>query len=315
VTPSIESENHATGYLSLPDKQRVNDEGFAMSDLGPTDRQHDDAIEAAVDETDVDREKLVKQAIVAIAETESVDVPDKEEVDALRRDLTELDATVDEKISDLRDRFVELYRDIETKAPADHAHEETTGRLASIEADLDAVSSRLDDIDDRQASVESLANDIDDQQASVESLANDIGRLESRMDDRDVDELDDKLSRVASAVVRIRRRLEAAERDRTDREQLASLTDAANRHGVRKAKCGNCGETVDIGLLATPACPHCGSQFAELEPNPGFLGTSTLVVGDPPALDGDVGDAQSDADAAASGSADVSTRTDESRRS
>ena len=301
MTPSIESENHATGYLSLPDKQRVNDEGFAMSDLGPTDRQHDDAIEAAVDETDVDREKLVKQAIVAIAETESVDVPDKEEVDALRRDLTELDATVDEKISDLRDRFVELYRDIETKAPADHAHEETTGRLESIEADLDAVSSRLDDIDDRQA--------------SVESLANDIGRLESRMDDRDVEELDDKLSRVASAVVRIRRRLEAAERDRTDREQLASLTDAANRHGVRKAKCGNCGETVDIGLLTTPACPHCGSQFAELEPNPGFLGTSTLVVGDPPALDGDVGDAQSDADAAASGSADVSTRTDESRRS
>ena len=285
--PSIESENHATDYLSLPDELYLNDGVFAMSDLDPTDHHHDDAIEAAVEEMDVDREELVKQAIVAIAEAESVDVPDTKEVD--------------EKIGDLRDRFVELYRDLETKAPADHTHEETTDRLASIETDLDTVSSRLDDIDDRQASVESLADDID--------------RLESRIDDRGIDELDEKLSRVASAVVRVRRRLEAAERDRTDREQLVALTDTANRHGVRKAKCGDCSDTVDIGLLATPACPHCGSRFAELDPNPGFLGTSTLVVGEPPALDGDVDDAQAGADAAASDSPNVSTRTGESRRS
>jgi len=34
--------------------------------------------------------------------------------------------------------------------------------------------------------------------------------------------------------------------------------------------------------------PHCGRRFAKLEPNPGFLGTSRLVVEDRPVLDGDV---------------------------
>ncbi len=271
-----------------------------MSDLDPTDRRHDEAFETAVDETGADREELLKRAIVALAEAEDIDVPDAQEVTAIRRDLAELDETVDEKIEDLRDRFVKLYREIEAKAPADHTHEETADRLESIATDLDAVSSRLDDVGDRLSRAESRADDID--------------RLASRVDDIGVDELDDKLSRVASAVVRVRRRLEAAERDRADRERLTTLTDAANRHGVRKAKCADCGETVDLGLLTAPACPHCGSEFAELDPNPGFLGTSKLVVGDPPALDGDVADKQASADGGATGSSDVSTRRDEPRR-
>ena len=270
-----------------------------MTDLDPTDRQHDEAIEAAVDETDVDREELLKRAIVALAETEGISVPDAEEVAAIRHDLAELDEAVDQQVSDLRDRFVKLYRDIEAKAPADHTHEETTARLESIETDLDEISRRLDDIDDRQTRAESLADDID--------------RLESHVDELGVDEIDDKLSRVAGAVVRVRRRLEAAERDRADRERLEALTDTANRHGVRKAKCADCSKTVDLGLLTAPACPHCGSRFAELDPNPGFLGTSRLIVGDQPALDGDVADDEAALDGGANNPPDVSTRTDESR--
>ncbi|PHQ44729.1 hypothetical protein DJ68_16900, partial [Halorubrum sp. C3] len=106
----------------------------------------------------------------------------------------------------------------------------------------------------------------------------------------DLTEIDDKLSRVANAVVKVKRRLDAAERDRADRERVDALTRTANRHGVRSADCNHCGGGVELGLLSAPECPHCGRRFEDLEPNTGFLGTSKLLVGDRPAIDGDVAD-------------------------
>ncbi|WP_418285881.1 hypothetical protein [Halorubrum sp. DTA46] len=257
-----------------------------MSDIGPAERPHDEAIEAAVDQSDdADREDLLKRAIVALAETEDIDVPDAEEVAAIRADLNELDADLDEKVSDLRERFVELYRDLEAKAPADHTHEATDSRLDAVASDVDNLAAEIDAVAER---VDETRDDVGDRLARVESRTEELDALESRVTELDSGELDDKLSRVASAVVRVRRRLEAAERDRADRERLDALTAAANRAGVRKAKCTDCGETVNLGLLTTPECPHCGRRFAELEPNPGFLGTSKLITEEPPALDGDV---------------------------
>jgi DNA repair ATPase RecN len=298
-----------------------------MSDLDPTDQTVDAAIEAAADDAGVGREELLKRAIVALADAEGIDVPDAEEVAAIEARLDDLDAEVDEKVEDLRERFVELYRDLESKAPADHAHEETAERLDGVAADLDALESRLDEVEAEAAAtatvgeaVEETIDALDDRLARVESRTGEIDELRDRteavddlearltdleaavsdlesLDERvgDLDEIEGKLSRVASAVVRVRRRLEAAERDRADRERLDALTAAANRAGVRKAKCTNCGDAVDIGLLTVPECPHCGRRFEELEPSPGFLGTSRLVVGDRPALDGEVGDEGADA--------------------
>ncbi|TKX80661.1 hypothetical protein [Halorubrum sp. SD626R] len=268
-----------------------------MSDLDPTDGTVDDAVEAAADEVGVAREELLKRAIVALAEAEGVDVPDAEAVAAIDSRLDALDAEVDEKVGDLRERFVELYRELESAAPADHAHPETAERLDALATDLDAIAERLDEVEADAAArstadeaVEERVGELDDRLASVEERVDDLAELEARVDAIDTEELDDKLSRVASAVVRVRRRLEAAERDRADRERLDALSATANRNGVRKAACTDCGETVDVGLLTEPECPHCGREFAELEPNPGFLGTSRLVAAEQPALDGDVDD-------------------------
>jgi len=315
--PSIDPENDATDYLSLLPKRSVDDGEPSMSDLDPTDGGDsavaaDIAAEAAA-EADVSREELLKRAIVALADSEGIDVPDAEEVATIESRLDELDDEVDEKVEDLRERFVELYRDLESKAPADHAHEETAERLDAIAADLDRVADRLDEVEAEAAATATVGEAVEE---TIDALDNRIARIESRLDTLDeldarteglddlearvddlealdarvgdLDEIEEKLSRVASAVVRVRRRLEAAERDRADRERLDALTAAANREGVRKANCTDCRETVDIGLLTTPECPHCGRQFAELDPNPGFLGTSRLVVEDRPVLDGDV---------------------------
>lgn len=281
-----------------------------MSDFDPTDGTVDAADEAtateaavdeAADEADVGREELLKRAIVALAEEEGIDVPDREEVAAIESRLDALDADVDEKVEDLRERFVELYRDLEAKAPADHAHAETAERLDALAADLDRIAERVDDLEADAAArstvdeaVEGRVSDLDDRLAGVEERVDDLAESAAHADAVDVEGLDDKLSRVASAVVRVRRRLEAAERDRADRERLDALTATANRDGVRKAACTDCGGTVDIGLLTTPECPHCGREFAELDPNPGFLGTSRLVAAEQPALDGDVDDDRGD---------------------
>ncbi|MFO8114640.1 MAG: hypothetical protein R6U01_04655 [Halorubrum sp.] len=268
-----------------------------MSDLDPIDGAVDAAIEAAAGEAGIGREELLKRAVVALAEDEGIDVPDAEEVAAIESRLDALDAEVDEKVDDLRGRFVKLYRDLGAKAPADHAHAETTDRLDALADDLDRIADRLDDLEADAATrstgdeaIEERAGDLGDRLADVEARVDDLAELEARVDAIDADDLDDKLSRVASAVVRVRRRLEAAERDRADRERLDALSAAANRNGVREAACTDCGETVDVGLLTTPECPHCGRAFAELEPNPGFFGTSRLVAEDRSALDGDVDD-------------------------
>ncbi|GAA0715469.1 DNA repair exonuclease SbcCD ATPase subunit [Halorubrum trapanicum] len=288
-----------------------------MSDLDPAAA----ALSAAAEDAGVSREELLKRALVALAESEGIDVPDAEEVAAIEARLDDLDDDVDEKIADLRERFVDLYREVESLdaaaegdgdgAPAaDAAHldeladelEGIAGRLDRLDAAvvdapssdrvddlgdrLDALDARLDELEavrDRLDAFDDRLHEVDDRVAAVESDLADISA-------DDLAEIDDKLSRVANAVVKVKRRLDAAERDRADRERLDALTRTANRHGVRSADCDHCGGGVELGLLSTPECPHCGRRFEDLEPNTGFLGTSRLLVADRPAIDGDVAD-------------------------
>lgn len=103
-----------------------------MSDLDPTKRRVDAALEAAIEDTSLGRDELVKRAIVALAEEEGIDVPDAEEVAAIESRVDALDADLDQKVTDLRERFVELYRELESTAPADHAHVETAEQLDAL---------------------------------------------------------------------------------------------------------------------------------------------------------------------------------------
>ena len=295
-----------------------------MSDIDPVA-----SLDAAADEAGVTREELLKRAIVSLAESEGVDVPDAEEVAAIESRLDDLDEELDEKVGDLRDRFIDLYRDVESLESVDSEAssgadtEETAARLDDLADELEAVSSRLDRLDATAADAASAdrVDDLGDRIEAIDARLDELGAVGDRLDGVDervdavdgrVDEMDrrvasvesdldetategpteveDKLSRVANAVVKVRRRLEAAERDRADRERVDALTRTANRHGVRSADCAHCGGGVELGLLSTPECPHCGRRFEDLEPNAGFLGTSRLLVGDRPAIDSDVVD-------------------------
>lgn len=188
------------------------------------------------------------------------------DVKALSTDIEGVTADVDEKIEDLRERLVKLYRDVQRKASVDHGHPELADAIAELEAELAERDERFAATDEK----------VSDLTAGVEEA-----RTER-------EELSGKLSKVANAAVRIQRRLDPIERYVADRRRLAELTAEANRSGVKSADCEACGDTVRLSLLSTPACPHCNRQFRSLDPNTGFFGRSTLLVGDPPAIEGDV---------------------------
>ncbi|ELZ45782.1 hypothetical protein C463_05080 [Halorubrum californiense DSM 19288] len=291
-----------------------------MSDLDPAAA----ALDAAAEDAGVSREELLRRALVALAESEDIDIPDAEEVAAIEARLDDLDAELDEKVADLRERFIDLYREVEA-LDADEGDasggdegaaatriddlaaelEEIAARLDRLDAAVaDAPSSdRVDDLGDRLDALDARLDELDAVRDQLDEVDGHVDEVDERVDDVEADlagisgedlaEIDGKLSRVANAVVRVKRRLDAAERDRADRERIDALTRTANRHGVRTADCDHCGGGVELGLLSAPECPHCGRLFEDIEPSTGFLGTSKLLVGDRPAIDGDVADGDS----------------------
>lgn len=190
-------------------------------------------------------------------------------VAALGSQVSDLEADLAAHVEDLRERVVQVLRAAESKADADHEHEDLAADLGALADDLETLEERLADLETR----------VDEGFENAEEALED---LTDRTDD-----LDEKATKLAHAVVGLRRRaaeLEAAEMRRSAVEELQA---EGNRRGVAAADCEECGGTVRLGQLADPICPHCGSPFAGVEPARGFLGSATMLVGDRPALEGE----------------------------
>ena len=235
-----------------------------------------DELESWVDDraaaTDLTREEVVRRLIAAHRELEengepsdgigpagddepgvATDAASVTDVESIERRLDDVDgrvadleADVDEKITDVRERVIQVKRETDAKAPADHDHPTIERRLSAGFENYEEILEYLTESSDEHGS---------------------------------------KLDRLGSAVVALRSRLSALEREADEREAVADLRREANRHGVTKATCESCGETVRLGLLDDPHCPHCDSPFDGLDPKRGFFGASKLTVGDRPALE------------------------------
>lgn len=255
-------------------------------------------------------EEVARRALVALAaadETEAATGADIDElravvnglgettdrigetVESLTAEVETLEAEVDEDVEDLRERLVQLYRDTEQKAEADHTHPDLAEQLDEVDANARAVADRVDGLEDRVESIDDTVASVDDR----------VERIEDRLDALAAadDDAADKLSRVASAVVRIQRRLREIDGERADHGRLDEILDAANRHGVTKADCDGCGHTVRLSLLSSAECPRCESRFDALDPADRFYRRSRLIVDDRPALSGETADAAGDSDA------------------
>ncbi len=147
----------------------------------------DDLIQPSADELDavvaatVD-EKLNGSVEAATESAVSSQLPDI--VDTVERQLAErfdaLEADFQTKIEDVRERVVQVKREADAKAPADHGHEE-----------FDRIDALTQEIEDIEAELAALRGDVTE---SLETENERVADIDSRLDD-----VEDKLTRVAGS--------------------------------------------------------------------------------------------------------------------
>jgi len=225
-------------------------------------------LDEALLESDLPNEALAD----AIAAADGVAPPAEREerIDALEREVEALDEDLAEKIEDLRARVLQVRDMARDSGDGDGDHAGSVTRLAeeyeALETDLAAVAEDLSALED----------DVDAGFQNYEQILEELSETTRRLEAR--------LETVARVTRRTRETLDRVAGEQSERTQMESLAEAANRAGVRSARCAACSTSLDIALLTRPRCPDCGTTFADVEPAQGFFGSATLTTGSPPAL-------------------------------
>jgi len=182
-----------------------------------------------------------------------------------------LDGVEDEfqgKLTDVRERVVQLKRELDAKAPADHEAFENVAKLDDSVAELDdnvaELNRELVEVRDE------FEGDIADQSDRVEALEARFDEFEDRLDDTA-----EKLKRVAWVVSDLRDT--QGGRD-AHQKAVDRIKRAAAQEGISAASCQSCGEKVEIALLTDPQCPHCSSTVSDVRPEGGIIRKKASLV-------------------------------------
>jgi len=250
---------HCSGYRSdggqLTEPQSENgglsEDADAVSELvaREVDRRVDERVEERLDGLDEE-----------IAETVEGILSDRlaEATNTIQRQLGGRIDTVEEdfrgKLDDVRDRVIQVKKEADAKAPADHDHEELR-QVAGLAEQLDAVESELDD----------LGGEVD----TLRELNAEVDELDGRLD-----EVEDRLKTLAWVVSDLR----DAHEDGGDLEAVDRIKRAAARADIDRAKCENCNNGVELSLLTDPECPHCNATVTNVEAASGWFSKPKLLV-------------------------------------
>ena len=227
----------------------------------------------------VDRGQLLVELVGSYKELtereDSIEVVDAERIEATVDEAVsaQLDTTLEElrdriaatesefqaNLEDVRDRVIQVKRETDQNAPADHDHE-AFERIDAAAETADAALTAAEALEDR---LDELADDLEGFTETHASTAEEL-------DDR-IETLEDRLKRVAWALNDLRE---------TDAETQAinRLKRDAAAADIRRAKCENCGNGVEIGLLTEPRCPHCEAAANTVEPATGWFDSPRLVT-------------------------------------
>ena len=202
-------------------------------------------LEELAEEHGLDRERLLERLLEANRHA-------LEDGDADRTERVEsLEAELDEKIDDVRARMLQLKRQTESKASAEHDHEEFD---------------RFDDLEEQLMQAESAVSELE---TDIEELA-----TAAEANEETLETTRERLRRVATVVVRLRQQMHGDEDD-----HLQKLRQIAAQRGFETANCRACGNAVNISLLSEPICPHCSAQFGDIAGDDSFFSTPKLVGG------------------------------------
>lgn len=160
-----------------------------------------------------------------------------------------------ENLQDVRQRVIQVKKDTDKKAPADHTHEE----LREV-AELGATVSDLE---------EDLATLRTEYDETVPDHEERLADIESRLE-----EVDQRLQTVAWVVSDLREAHESG----GGLEAVDRIKRAAAKADIERANCENCGEGVQLSLLTEPECPHCSATVSNVEPSSGWFSKPKLLV-------------------------------------
>lgn len=224
------------------------------------DRAHEDDLEPG---------EFLERVLAAVRSVDDDDLafPTMKDLSAVESHVDRLEADVTEMVEDVRERVIQVKREADGKAPAEHTHPELRNSMEQLSREVQGLGEELDELDDRLV-------------AGFENYEEILAYLTDTSDD-----LNRKLGQLAAALIDLRDQVGEAARAEGRRAALTRLAAAANQHGVETAKCQECDGSVDISLLTEPQCPHCQATFSELEPKRGFFRSSVLQTGTVPALE------------------------------
>lgn len=180
-----------------------------------------------------------------------------EATNSVQRQLTNRIDTVetefDQKIEDVRNRVIQVKKEADSKAPAEHHHE---------------AFETLDDVDKRVAKMEdelaSLRAEFDQLVPGHEETIDDVSTR--------IEQMQERLQTVAWVVSDLRE----AHESKGGLQAVERIKRAAAKADVERANCENCGESVVISLLTDPKCPHCDATVSNVKPGGGWFSKPQL---------------------------------------
>lgn len=173
-------------------------------------------------------------------------------------DVTDIDQRIgaqSDRIQSLQDTLSTLAEKLEA---LDGYVETNRDRLGQFESTIDAHADHLQDLD---RSVSTHETELENAGKVLRHLFSEVDRLEDR-------------TAVIGGVVR---ELEPVVAAHHDRQQVDALKETAARIGTRTAECASCEQTVDLGLLTEPACPHCGTPADEITSRSSLLRSKSVL--------------------------------------
>ena len=242
------------------------------TEAGALPEHFDEWLDQRAAELDTDRTGVLARAVAALR---AVEAEADEAVDPQRFEsrVADLEADFDEKLEDVRERVVQVKREADEKAPADHDHPDAERALVETREVAKTAAERTDD----------LAEAVDDLDDRVTAGFENYEEVLSYLTDAS-DETEAKLDAVARTLLDLRSRVADLEAAAARDDAVAAIRADANRRGVTVARCESCDGTVGLGLLDDPSCPHCEAPFDGLGPDRGLLKKPKLTTGTPPAL-------------------------------
>lgn len=240
LTEVVDVEAAVNGVLA----DRLPEIADAVSDQFDVETHVQDAVERRLQDALEDRLADVSQSA---ADRASDQVADR--IGAVEDDYME-------KIEDVRQRVIQVKQTADSKAAADHGHPDLADRIDGLAGEIETV----------EAKIETLGTQLDDRTADTETRLDDLTGA--------VGDLEEKVQTVAHVVRDLRDDARVGSKRATSVEGIKR---AAAELDADRAKCGVCGEGVQIGLLTDPECPHCEAVVTDVESKDGFFGSPTLV--------------------------------------